>query len=129
MGGSATDYLVHKADQLNHFPVREALPDIIGEHIGNFGLTAVPLFILGSAAAIAKKKGLSTQKQLEQLTKIAFVGAVFANFVSEHQFLKDARLATQNVGDLAMGGLALVTAAAVIEAVDRRLNHTPNSAA
>jgi hypothetical protein len=122
-GGTVADILVHQPDLLdpNRFPAREALPGIISEHIGNFGPTAVPLVIIGAAAAIAKNRHLDAHKQLAFLTKLTFIGVVLANLLSERHFLEQPNLLVENLGDLGMGGLALITSAFAIEAIDRRL--------
>lgn len=128
--GITADLISHyqPKDELTQiFPYRHMLPSLISEHDGNFGLTALPIILAGIIGGRLEERGrLENNNRMERIGHlmpyIAVAGMVATNVVIESQFLIKYSLLRENMGDLLVGVIAVISGAVVSEMTNRYLH-------
>lgn len=103
------------ADILSQEGYRHAMPRIIGEHAGNFGLSALPIVISGMVSTLIQERGRITYNpKLEAFGRNLYTWSiVFMVGVEtgvESQFINQSTLVKENTGDFSMGIIAIALA-------------------
>ncbi len=113
---------------MSQFPsLRGTLPPIIGEHAGNFGPTSTMLIagtMLGVAVQMLGRQEHDRHiERLGRLLPYISIGlGALANLAVETQFIFKPELLNENLGDYAMGMIAIALTAPFLEWMMRRFS-------
>lgn len=117
------------ADIISQSPSRKILPDLIEEHAGNFGLSALPIVSIGLLSKLIEERGKSTNNsKMENFGKSLYSTSIKIMFGIEvgveSQFISHLtpELFKENLGDFSMGIFAVAISALAIY----RFRHTFN---
>ena len=109
------------ANSLSQSKYRDVMPDFIGEHVGNFGLSALPIVIAGITTKLIQERGrVSNNKKMETFGKNLYTWSIIfmlgVNTGVEGQFLNQLSLGRlkENIGYFSMGILAITLAAIAV---------------